>query len=106
MPCCALAAFLFGQLIVGCAAVKRRVLGGRAQTRLPSNAAVEWRLSESGGATASVIRPTLPRPRRLSMPIFALAVLIELALLWGAIHGVRTHLAHVHHETVGTMSAR
>ena len=100
MPCCAFAAFLFGQLIVGCAAVKRRVLGTRAQTRLHSNATVEWRLLESAGATAPAIRPRLLRRRRLSMPIFALAALLELALLFGAICSVRTHLAHAHHETV------
>lgn len=100
MPCCAFAAFLFSQLIVGCAAVKRLVVGTRAQTRLQSNAAVEWRLLESGCATAPAIRPKLLRSIRLSMPIFALAALIELALVFGAIYSLRTHLGHAHHETV------
>ncbi|HVO28031.1 MAG TPA: hypothetical protein VMW56_30875 [Candidatus Margulisiibacteriota bacterium] len=80
--------------------MRRLVLGAHARTRVPRNAAVEWRLVESAGATAAALRPTLLRPRRWSMPAFALAALIELALLFGAIYSVRTHLAHVHHEPV------
>jgi hypothetical protein len=105
MPCCAFAAFLFSQLVLGVAAVKRIVLGARAENRSQTNAAVEWRLVGSGGA-AAVIRPTSWRGRRLSVPIFALAALIELAALCGAIYGVRTHLGHAHHESVDATSTR
>ena len=106
MPCCAFAAFLFSQLVIGCAAVRRLVLGARAETRLQSNPPVEWRLLESGGATtASGIRPPLRRARRVSVSIVALAAVIELALLLGTIYSVRTHLGHAHHETVGATSS-
>ena len=106
MPCCAFAAFLFSQLILGVAAVRRIVLGARAESRAHANVAVEWRLPESGGAAAAVIRPTSLRPRRLSVPIFALAALIELAVLCGAIYGVRAHLGHTHHESVDATDTR
>ena len=107
MPCCAFAAFLFSQLILGVAAVRRIVLGAREESRAQTNAAVEWRLPESGGAAAaSVIRPASWRPRRLSVPIFALAALIELAVLCGAIYGVRAHLGHTHHESIDATSTR
>ncbi len=107
MPCCAFAAFLFSQLILAVAAVKRIVFGARAETRSQTNAAVEWRLLESGGAAAvSALRPALWRPRHLSMAIFTLAALIELALLCGAIYGVGMHLGHAHHEAVDPSSPR
>ena len=104
MPCCAFAAFLFSQLILGVAAVRRIVLGARAESRSQTNAAVEWRLLGSGGA--AMIQPTSWRPRRLSLPIFALAALIELAVLCGAIYGVRAHLGHTHHESADATSTR
>jgi hypothetical protein len=107
MPCCAFAAFLFSQLILAVAAVKRVVFGARAETRSQTNAAVEWRLQESGGAAAvSAPRPVLWRPRRSSMAIFTLAALIEVALLCGALYAVGMHLGHAHHETGGATSPR
>ena len=102
MPCCAFAAFLFSQLVLGLAAIKRIVLPSRTESRAQTNAVVEWRLAEPGGASSSAI----PRPRRLSMPIFALAALLELALLCGTIYSVRVHLGHVHHDAVGTANSQ
>jgi hypothetical protein len=104
MPCCAFAAFLFSQVILGIAAVKRIVPGARAGGRVQTNAAVEWRLPESGGAAAaSVIRPA--SLRRLRIPILTVA-LIELVLLCGALYGVRAHLGHAHHDVVEIPSPR
>jgi hypothetical protein len=103
MPCCAFAAFLFSQLVLGLAAIKRIVLPSRAESRAQTNAVVEWRLAEPGRtASSSAIR----RPRRLSMPIVALAALLELALLCGTIYSVRVHLGHVHHDAVGTANSQ
>ena len=103
MPCCAFAAFLFGQLVLGFAVIKRAVLGRNAESERQTNAAVEWRLGEHGRSTPS---KTLWRPRRLAMPLFALAALLEIALLFGAIYGVRAHLGHAHHEVVEAASVR
>lgn len=106
MPCCAFAAFLLSQLIFGFAAVRRVVLGARAETRSQTNAPVEWRLGAGRAAATPVIRATRWRPCRLSIPSFILAAVIELALLCGAIYGARMHLGHAHHETVDAMSHR
>ena len=105
MPCCAFAAFLFSQMVLGLAAIKRIVPGLRADARSQTNPAVEWRLAAPGGAAPpSAIRKTPWHPRRLSLRLFALAAVLELALLCGAIYGVRAHLGHVHYEPVDAAS--
>ena len=97
MPCCAFAAFLLSQLVLGFAVIKRAEHGWQ------TNAAVEWRLEEHGRSTPSKTRW---RPRRLAMPLFALAALLEIALVFGAIYGVRAHLGHAHHEMVEAARVR
>jgi hypothetical protein len=93
MPCCAFAAFLLGQLLLGLAALKRVFLGRSAAADVPLNAAVEWRLLPATGSSPNTPSRGWPR-RRVWTWTFAAAALIEAALVVGAIQLARTHFLH------------
>jgi len=89
MPCCAFAAFIVSQIVLGFTAIRRSVLGaGDDLNDVSSNPATEWRLI--GGA------PALPPRRRVGFPTLALAASIEILLAAGAVYGYHLH-AHHHH---------
>jgi hypothetical protein len=91
MPCCAFAAFIVSQIVLGFAAIKRSVLGpGDDLNDVSSNPATEWRLI--GGAPALPLRPR----RRVGLPTLALAASVEIMLAAGAVYGYHLH-AHHHH---------
>lgn len=91
MPCCAFAAFILGQILIGLDGFKRFVLR-RDTSILADNAATEWRLLDNRSLA------TLPRGffAGRSMRWIAIAASLEVALAIGAIYGVRAHLLHHH----------
>jgi hypothetical protein len=98
MPCCAFAAFIVGQIFLGFDAVKRFVFGDSLSAEVSDNPATEWRLT--GGASPSAIHKTNSR-RGPTARWFAVAAIIEMALLFGGAYGVRSHFQHhaiVHHS--------
>src|SRR5713226_5576341 len=93
MPCCAFAAFILGQILIGLDAIKRFVFR-RTSLEQPDNPATEWRL-----ATAHV-PPAARRGvfRAGSIRWLAVATLLELVLAIGSFCGLRAHLHHHHHD--------
>ena len=92
MPCCAFAAFIVSQVVLGFGAIKRFVLrSDNAFDDVPSNLATEWRLI--GGAPALAA----PSRRSFGMRILATAAAIEILLAIGAAYGYHL-LAHHHHH--------
>jgi len=103
MPCCAFAAFLLGQLLLGLAALKR-LLGRSSAADAPLNAAVEWRLAPAGAATVCAT-PARRWPRRRAWTwTFAGAAVLEAAVLLGAIQFARAHFLHTPAGAHGTPS--
>jgi hypothetical protein len=101
MPCCAFAAFIVGQLLLGLDAVKRFFFGASSIADVPDNPATQWQLY---GADPTTIA-TAPTPRRLGPRWFAVAAAVEIALMTGGAYALRAHLAHhaanplhAHHE--------
>jgi hypothetical protein len=95
MPCCAFAAIIVAQLLVGVRAVKRALFGGADQGLEMRNPAVEWRLGPSGAMPLAVARRSSGRLwGRRSLRGFALAAALELMIAVGAIYGLATHLGH------------
>ena len=93
MPCCAFAAFIISQIVLGFGAIKRFVLrSGDDLDDAPSNPATEWRLI--GGAPALAAPPS----RRWGLRAFALVASIEILLAVGAVYGYRVHTHHHHHH--------
>jgi hypothetical protein len=89
MPCCAFAAFIVGQILIGFDAFKRFVLRGHATTAAAVvNPATEWRL----GAPMIASRTR----SRFAFKWIAIAAPIEIALMLGAGYGLRDHVAHMH----------
>ncbi len=91
MPCCAFAAFIVSQIVLGFTVIKKSVLrSGDDLNEVSINPATEWRLI--GGA------PALPLParRRVGLLTLALAASIEILLAAGAVYGYHLH-AHHHH---------
>jgi hypothetical protein len=92
MPCCAFAAAVIGQLLLVVRAVKRLLLGESAEAA--RNVAVEWRL---GGES-----PPFEAPRRFSLGSrrvlggLAIAAVLEIALVLGAVYGLVDHFGHGH----------
>ena len=86
MPCCALAAFILGQVLIGLDGIKR--FFGIAVSAAPDNPATEWRL----GAITSA-RESSPR---LSFRWAAAVAVIEIALVAGGAYGLRAHFGHGH----------
>jgi hypothetical protein len=89
MPCCAFAAFILGQILIGFDALKRFVLGRSASaTEIAVNPATEWRLGVAAIAA--------PARKHSSFRWLALAASIEVALMLGAGYGLRAH--HMFHD--------
>ena len=99
MPCCAFAAFIISQIVLGFGAVKRFMLrSGDALDDAPNNPATEWRLIGAGPALA-----TTPRPR-WGVRTLALAASIEILLGAGAVYGYRLHSHHHHHHDLASVA--
>jgi hypothetical protein len=95
MPCCAFAAFVVSQIVLGFGAVKKFLLRSTDSVdEAPNNPATEWRLI--GGAAA-------PAPRRFGIRALALAGSIEMALMAGAAYGYHHHMSH-HDNLAGAAS--
>jgi hypothetical protein len=91
MPCCAFAAFIVGQILLGFDALKRFVFGGSFGVEVADNPATEWRLD--GVASAAGPDKTIHR-RGPGARWFAVAAVIEMALLFGGAYGIRSHFQH------------
>jgi hypothetical protein len=94
MPCCAFAAFILGQILIGFDAVKRFVLR-RDVAILPDNAATEWRLHD---ARSLVTPASCGFLSRRNVRWIAIAASLEIALALGSIYGIRAHLSGHHHH--------
>ena len=108
MPCCAFAACIVAQLILGARAVKRAVLGRGGVGCEERNAAVEWRL-DATSTIAVDLTPTAANwySGRRSLRVLVLAAAFELVIVLGAIYGIVEHLGHGHgHEHAGHVEAR
>ena len=100
MPCCALIAALFGQLILAYHGMKRALFGAPE-----GNATVEWRLDgNEAPAIAVAPRPVWLRSRR-AIGGLALAAALELLLVFGGVYAIVEHFGngshhagHVHEE--------
>jgi hypothetical protein len=89
MPCCAFAAFIISQIVLGFGAIKRFVL--RRDDSLEAaenNPATEWRLNGDASALAA------STPRRFGIRALALATSIEILLGVGAAYGYHLHAHH------------
>jgi hypothetical protein len=98
MPCCAFAAFIISQVVLGFGAFKRLVLrSGDELNDAPSNPATEWRLI---GAAPALVGPPV---RRFATRTLALAASIEILLAIGA-YGYHMHSHHHHHHDVASVA--
>src|SRR5581483_11375771 len=89
MPCCALAAFIVGQIVIGFDAFKRFVLGSRYSPREADvNAATDWLLFSPARGGIRAARP--PKPLRW----LAAAAALEIFLTAGAAYALREHRTH------------
>ena len=86
MPCCALAAFILGQILIGLDGIKR--FFGIAVSAVPDNPATEWRLG-------TITAPPKSSPR-LGFRWAAVVAVFEIALLAGGAYGLRAHFGHGH----------
>lgn len=92
MPCCAFAAFIVSQIVLGFGVVKKLVLrSGDSADEAPNNPATEWRLI--GGAPAIAATPI----RRFGIRALALAASIEIVIAAGAAYGYHLHMHHQQH---------
>jgi hypothetical protein len=100
MPCCAFAAFIVSQIVLGFSAVKKLLLrSGDSGDEAPNNPATEWRLI--GGAPAIAATPI----RRFGIRALALAASIEIVIAAGAAYGYHLHAHHHHHDLASVASA-
>src|SRR2546430_1877257 len=99
MPCCAFAAFIISEIVLGFGALRRFVLkSGDDLDEAPSNPATEWRLIGAAPAFAT------PPARRFGMRTFAIATSIEVLLAVGAAYGYHLHSHHHHHHGVASVA--
>lgn len=91
MPCCAFAAFIVGQILLGLDAVKRVFFGPSHIGDVPDNPATKWRLFGVDSTTIAA-KPTLRS--RLGPRWIAVAAVVEIALMTGGAYTLRVHLAH------------
>src|SRR5438093_6044221 len=87
MPCCAFAACIVAQLLVGIRAIKRAWFGPGAGEFAERNVAVEWRLDSAAAASLDLA----PASRgwvfgRRSLRGLALAAALEIVIVLGAIY--------------------
>ena len=100
MPCCAFAAFIVSQVVLGFGAFKRFVLrSDDAFDDAPNNSATEWRLI--GGAPALAA----PSRRRYGLRMLAIAASIEILLAIGAAYGYHLHAHHHHHHDLASVAS-
>ena len=100
MPCCAFAAFILSQVVLGFGAVKRFVLrSDDAIDEAPINSATEWRLI--GGAPA----PAEPSRRRYGLRMFAIVASVEILITIGAAYGYHLHAHHHHHHDLASVAS-
>jgi hypothetical protein len=98
MPCCAFAAFIISQIVLGFGAIKRFVLRrDDALDEAPRNPATEWRL-----IGAAPVRAASPG-RRFGIRTLALAASIEILLAVGAAYGYHQHAHHHHHHDAASV---
>lgn len=101
MPCCAFAAFIVSQIVLGFGVIKRFVLrSGDTLDDAPSNPATEWRLI---GGTPALTGPR--SSRRLGVRTFAIAASIEIILAIGAAYGYQLHTQNHHHHGVAGVAS-
>jgi hypothetical protein len=94
MPCCAFAAFILSQVVLGFGVIRRFVLrSGDTLDDAPSNLATEWRLIGAAPATAPA-----QSNRGLGLRTLAIAASIEILLAIGAAYGYHLHTHHNHHD--------
>ncbi|MGD0672265.1 MAG: hypothetical protein ABSB13_09320 [Candidatus Binatus sp.] len=94
MPCCAFAAFIVSQVVLGFGAIRRFVLrSGDTLDDAPGNPATEWRLI----GAAPALTPAQPS-RGLGLRTLAIAASIEILLASGAAYGYHLHTHHNHHD--------
>jgi hypothetical protein len=99
MPCCAFAAFIISQIVLGFGAFKRFVLRrGDSLEAAANNPATEWQLSTSASALAA------PTPRRFGIRALALATSIEILLGVGAAYGYHLHMHHNQNGLTGSLT--
>jgi hypothetical protein len=94
MPCCAFAAFIISQIVLGFGAIKRFVL--RSEDSLsdaPNNPATEWRLNGVSALVSS--------RRRFGVRMLAFAAAIEILLAVGAAYGYHLHAHQAEHQVAG-----
>jgi hypothetical protein len=92
MPCCAFAAFIVGQILVGIDAARRFLTGSVLNVAdLPRNPATEW--TPFSTLTAS---PLIVPRRRSGIRAIALLASIEVLLAIGAMYGIHHHRSHHH----------
>jgi hypothetical protein len=90
MPCCAFAAFIVSQIVLGFGAIKKFLLRSHDDLdEAPNNPATAWRLI--GCTPAVAVRPV----RLFGMRTLALAASIEILLAIGAVWGYHVHM-HEH----------
>jgi hypothetical protein len=109
MPCCAFAAFILSQIIVGLAAIKNFVLNRPADSleSIPDNPATEWRLVRDTATMPSITATsgsTLRLPLGLSFRTIAIAASIEVLLVSGSAYGLLLHRHH-HQAAADSKSA-
>jgi hypothetical protein len=91
MPCCAFAAFILGQVLIGFDAIKRFVLRRSDSTVLPINPATAWRLD---GEVSSRVAAATSRARH-GIRWLAVAASLEIALVTMGAYGFRTGVHHI-----------
>ncbi|MDO8434080.1 MAG: hypothetical protein Q7S58_16910 [Candidatus Binatus sp.] len=101
MPCCAFAAFIVGQILIGLDGFKRFVLR-RDAAIVPDNAATAWRLDGAGSPAPGAGRAF---SGRRSIRWIAIAASLEVALAIGGIYGIRAHHHAAHHHASQLASA-
>lgn len=106
MPCCAFAAFIVGQILVGLNAAKRFLFGASADAEVRANPATEWSLSGGAPVPSSAAKPAI---RLHGTRWFAVAAVIETALVLGGAYGLHAHFAHhaaAHHQAASLHKGR
>ncbi len=100
MPCCAFAAFILSQVVLGFGAFKRFVLrSDDAFDDAPTNSATEWRLIDGAPALAA------PSRRDYGLRILAIAASIEILLAIGAAYSYHLYAHHHHHHDLARVAS-